>query len=94
VAKDLVTKMLKTNPQERISLEEMLEHPWFQGNPSTKQVAPTQLEPQALLLSDPIKKENYQVVSKPSLSNKAEVAASETTRQSIVIQKKIQQAAA
>ncbi len=75
IAKDLVTKLLKTNPQERISLEEVLEHPWFQGNPSSK-AFPASLvpsEPQKLPLdSDIIKKENYQVVSKPSIANKAE----------------------
>jgi hypothetical protein len=72
-----VTKLLKTNPQERISLEEVLEHPWFQGNPPVKPatavVAPP-TEPTKLPLdSDIIKKENYQVVSKPSIANKAEV---------------------
>lgn len=71
-----MTKLLKTNPQERISLDEVLEHPWFQGNPALKApstvVAP-QVEPTKLPLdSDIIKKENYQVVSKPSLANKAE----------------------
>ena len=39
VAKDLVTKLLKTTPAERISLEETLEHPWFQGNPPLKQAS-------------------------------------------------------
>lgn len=88
VAKDLVTKLLKTNPQERISLEEVLEHPWFLANPATKP-AGQQPEPQKLQLdSDIIKKENYQVVSKPSIQNKAEVQ--QETRQSIVIEKKIQ----
>jgi hypothetical protein len=71
-----VTKLLKTNPQERISLEEVLEHPWFLGNPPVKPVttvvAPA-TEPTKLPLdSDIIKKENYQVVSKPSIANKAE----------------------
>lgn len=34
VARDLVQKLLKIEPEERISLEEMLEHPWFSKNPA------------------------------------------------------------
>ena len=94
VAKDLVTKLLKTNPQERISLEEVLEHPWFQGNPPLKaQPASNNVnppEPKKLELeSDIIKKDNYQVVSKPSLANKAE--AQKEIRQSLILDKKLQQ---
>jgi len=56
-------------------LEEVLEHPWFQGNPPLK-AAPSvenqEAQQKLPLDSDVIKKENYQVVSKPSLANKAE----------------------
>lgn len=76
MAKDLVTKLLKTNPSERISLDEILDHPWFQANPAIKPTVtapPVDAPPQKLpLVSDEIKKENYQVVSKPSIANKAE----------------------
>lgn len=70
-----MTKLLKTNPSERVSLEETLEHPWFQGNPPLRPMsAAAPAEPIKLPLdSDVITKENYQVVSKPSLANKAEV---------------------
>ena len=38
VARDLVSKLLKTNPAERISLEEVLNHPFFKANPAIKPV--------------------------------------------------------
>ena len=38
VARDLVTKLLKTNPAERINLEDVLNHPWFKANPPIKPV--------------------------------------------------------
>jgi hypothetical protein len=39
VARDLVSKLLKTNPVERISLEEVTNHPWFKANPPLRPVA-------------------------------------------------------
>lgn len=41
VARDLVTKLLKTNPAERISLDEVINHPWFKANPPLKPVLST-----------------------------------------------------
>ena len=38
VAKDLVTKLLKTNPAERIKLDDIVLHPWFKANPPIKPV--------------------------------------------------------
>ena len=36
-AKDLIFRMLKVNPKERISIDEALNHPWIKGNaPSVK----------------------------------------------------------
>jgi aurora kinase len=31
IARDLVTKLLKINPQERIPLDQVLNHPWFKS---------------------------------------------------------------
>jgi len=99
VARDLVTKLLKTNPQERMSLNEVLNHPWFKSNPAIKPVAQLEmvtvgsLEKEAApkektpLVQSEIKKENYQVVSKPSIQNKAEVQ--QETRQSQLIDEKL-----
>jgi serine/threonine protein kinase len=39
VARDLVIKLLKIKPAERIGLEEVLNHPWFKANPPLKPVA-------------------------------------------------------
>lgn len=38
VAKDLVSKLLKTNPTERIALDDIPNHPWFKANPPLKPV--------------------------------------------------------
>ena len=38
LAKNLVTKILKLNPAERLSLEEILDHPWFTQNPPLRHV--------------------------------------------------------
>ena len=38
LAKNLITKILKLNPTERLSLEEILDHPWFTQNPPLRNV--------------------------------------------------------
>lgn len=38
VAKDLIQKLLRTDPQQRIKLDEIVEHPWFINNPPIRQV--------------------------------------------------------
>ena len=38
LAKNLVSKILKLNPTERLSLEEILDHPWFTQNPPLRHV--------------------------------------------------------
>jgi len=38
VAQDLVKKLLKIEPDERITCEEMLKHPWFEKNEPIRQV--------------------------------------------------------
>ena len=32
VAKDLISKLLKTNPAQRLPLDEICDHPWFKSN--------------------------------------------------------------
>jgi len=62
VARDLVSKLLKTNPAERPSLDDITNHPWFKANPPIKPIvsestaAPISLK---LDLQEEIKKENY-----------------------------------
>ena len=36
LAKDLVSKILRLRPSDRITLKEMLNHPWFKGNSNFK----------------------------------------------------------
>lgn len=45
VAKDLVTKLLKINPSERIKLDDIVNHPWFKANPAIKPVAGQEAPP-------------------------------------------------
>jgi len=72
-ARDLVTKLLKTNPNERMPLDEITNHPWFLNNPALKPVAVTQTvadRPTKLELDKEIKKDDYAIISKPSIQNK------------------------
>jgi len=82
VAKDLISKLLKTNPAQRIKLEEITEHPFFKNNPpirpvigevqvaeESKTAEPIATEEKlttAISIDGNIDKGNYQVVSKPS----------------------------
>jgi len=38
VAKDLIMKLLKTDPQQRIKLDEICDHPWFINNPPIRKI--------------------------------------------------------
>jgi serine/threonine protein kinase len=38
MAKDLIQKLLKTNPAERIKLDDIVEHPWLKSNPPLRPV--------------------------------------------------------
>lgn len=75
VAKDLVSKLLKSDPDQRIALSEIVEHPWFQAHKPTKPLIPKSIVPQKLDPSGDIDKGKYAVISKPSLKNKVETVA-------------------
>jgi serine/threonine protein kinase len=52
LAKNLISKILKQNPKERIGLEEILQHAWFEKNPTLKPVlAETPMDDKAILES-------------------------------------------
>jgi serine/threonine protein kinase len=38
IAKDLIQKLLKTDPSQRIKLDEIAQHPWFTSNPPIREV--------------------------------------------------------
>jgi serine/threonine protein kinase len=40
LAKNLISKILKQNPKERVSLDEILQHAWFEKNPLLKPLLP------------------------------------------------------
>ena len=77
VAKDLISKLLKTNPAQRLKLDEICNHPFFKNNPPIRPVGPVHTDaapsttappgaPKTLQLDGKINKGDYQVVSKPS----------------------------
>ena len=73
-AKDLVTKLLKSDPKQRMQLEDIINHPWFKNNPPlrpvlTKEVDPT-APPKVIDPNKPVSKGDYGIVSKPSMANK------------------------
>ncbi len=69
VATDLVKKLLKIDPAERLSLEAMLEHPFFEKNeplrPITASVIGKKIDPQG-----EIQKGDYKVIINPSREDK------------------------
>eukprot|EP00359_Climacostomum_virens_P009954 CAMPEP_0204905458 /NCGR_PEP_ID=MMETSP1397-20131031/5431_1 /ASSEMBLY_ACC=CAM_ASM_000891 /TAXON_ID=49980 /ORGANISM="Climacostomum Climacostomum virens, Strain Stock W-24" /LENGTH=720 /DNA_ID=CAMNT_0052074341 /DNA_START=38 /DNA_END=2197 /DNA_ORIENTATION=- len=83
MAKDLVQRLLKADPDERISITDIMRHPWMMTHQPiratitqslTKEALPCGLEPTAdePPLEDPIKpfqETEYRIVSKPSASS-------------------------
>lgn len=79
VAKDLISKLLKSEPSQRIKLDDITEHPWFKNNPPMRPVAPgipvkknTSNQLNIDGHSGNIAKADYQVVSQPSIVNKTQ----------------------
>lgn len=50
LAKNLISKILKQNPKERISLDEILSHTWFEKNPAIRPVLAINKEEQKTFL--------------------------------------------
>lgn len=68
IARDLVTKLLKINPAERIPLNDITNHPWFKSQAPIKPItAPSTMTPKQIDLSGAVKAGDYGVVSKPSI---------------------------
>lgn len=83
VAKDLVAKLLKSNPDNRISLTEILEHPWFQAHKPSKPVISKVVPQKKLDPSGEIEKGKYAVISKPSFRNKKDNESQEKAKKII-----------
>ena len=87
VAKDLISKLLKIEPAQRIPIDKICEHPWFQSIPELRPVQFMTLDSDKnKLMEEEMNKTDYQVVSKPSVANKAE-ANEENMRQSVIDKK-------
>jgi len=87
VAKDLISKLLKINPMQRIPIDQIVKHPWFESTPQLRPVNFLTLNSDTnKLMQDAVNKNDYQVVSKPSVANMAE-ANGENLRQSVIDKK-------
>jgi serine/threonine protein kinase len=64
LAKDVIQRLLKSNPAERIKIAELLEHPWFKSNPPLRAIAPKKA-PEEEKTGDM----KYEAVSKKSIVN-------------------------
>jgi len=89
IAKDLITKLLRIDPSKRLSCSQITDHPWFKSIPEIRPVNFITLPlDNNKLLQENFGASDYQVVSKPSLANKAE--ANEENRRQSVLDKKLQ----
>eukprot|EP01022_Parablepharisma_sp_SALTPOND_P028398 TRINITY_DN70906_c0_g1_i1.p1 TRINITY_DN70906_c0_g1~~TRINITY_DN70906_c0_g1_i1.p1 ORF type:complete len:774 (+),score=121.79 TRINITY_DN70906_c0_g1_i1:6250-8571(+) len=72
LAKDLVTRMLKVVPKERISLKAALEHPWFKTNAEIRPVLTraVKMEKQLPTLEHDLEEEDFEPVSRVSKVNR------------------------
>jgi len=87
IAKDLISKLLKIDPKQRIVIQDITDHPWFKSIAQIRQVSNyVETEDSSRLLESQMDEKDYQVVSKPSVTNKAE-ANEENSRQSVLDKK-------
>ena len=74
LAKDLVGKLLKTTPKDRISLKAASEHPWFKNNPPIRPVLTRKVEMEKKLptLEHDPEESDFEPVSRVSKVNREE----------------------
>lgn len=73
IARDLISKLLKIDPAQRIPIDQIVEHPWFKSLPQLRPVNVITLDASTnKVMSEQIGKNDYQVLSKPSIANMAE----------------------
>lgn len=74
LARDLICKLLKSNPKDRISLKDALNHAWFKSNPEIRPVLTRKVEMEKRLptLDHDIEEDEYEVVSRVSKINREE----------------------
>eukprot|EP00826_Nyctotherus_ovalis_P030096 TRINITY_DN2390_c0_g1_i5.p1 TRINITY_DN2390_c0_g1~~TRINITY_DN2390_c0_g1_i5.p1 ORF type:complete len:426 (+),score=126.50 TRINITY_DN2390_c0_g1_i5:111-1388(+) len=78
MAKDLVAKLLKVNPKDRISLKAALDHPWFRANAEIRPVLTrsVKLKKQLPTLDHDLDEEDFEPVSRVSKVNNEKVVMS------------------
>ena len=75
LAKNLITKILKLNPNERLSLEEILDHSWFTQNPPLRHVLKNYLTNEKdilkshLIIEKPENVEDMQLMNSNNINN-------------------------
>ena len=71
VARDLVSKLLKPTPKDRLSLEEASNHPWFKGKPLIRPILTKEIKMQMKLptIDQDLEERDYEPVSKTSKVN-------------------------
>jgi len=73
-AKDLILRLLRSNPNERLSLQEIMNHPWISTHQPIRATITQQLVPEALPSeetlaeqpSKPFTENEYRVLSRPT----------------------------
>jgi len=74
LAKDLVLKLLKVDPKERLSLDAVISHPWFKNNLELHPVPSLiiKAEKQLPTLENDLEEEDFEAVSRVSKVNREE----------------------
>jgi serine/threonine protein kinase len=69
-AKDLVKSLLKTNPQDRISIASLLEHPWMTQHPPLRLTCELQTKTEKIIETSEIPENDYKIISQAETSSK------------------------
>jgi len=71
LAKDLVSKLLKSRPKDRLSLRGILEHPWMKSKPPIRPILTREIRMEMKLptLNQDLEEKEYEPVSKASKKN-------------------------
>ena len=103
LAKDLIYKLLKVNPEERLSLEEIVDHPWLQTQAPlrptivqhlTKEPLPCTFDPEELCEIKPFEKHEYKVLNSqnpPACKSSLETELKQTREENVKYKTQLEQ---